>query len=216
MPRTSSKSKVPSAKSENPIAILTGYFQNFQPNRKFYLGILIIGLLLLAVYKKSWIVAATVNGRPIFNLELQQRLNEAYRSQTLNQMVNEKLILDEAQKKGVVVTEEELNNKISELEKNLGGAGVFNSLLSQQGQTRDSVKKQLRLQLLIEKLYIGEATVSAQEVNDYLAQNKDTLKASDSAGQTKEAEDSLKQQKLTQIFGQKFQALKQQANIKIF
>lgn len=189
---------------------------NLLSNKKFYLAILIIGLLLLAFYKKSWFVAATINGVPVFNLELQQRLNGQYRQQTLNQMINEKIIVYEAQKRGMGVSGEELNNKIQELEKNLGGAEIFDSLLAQQGQTRESIRGQLRLQLLIEKLYLNEATVSAGEIDSFIVQNKEQLKASDSAGQAKEAEEALKQQKLTQIFGEKFQVLRQQANIKIF
>ena len=61
-----------------------------------------------------------------------------------------------------------------------------------------------------------EATVSAEEVNQFISSNKNYLKATDSAGQIKEAGDSLKQQKLSQIFSQKFQDLKQKASVKIF
>ncbi len=72
------------------------------------------------------------------------------------------------------------------------------------------------IQLAITKLYDKEATVSAEEVSKFIETNKDQLKATDSAGQEKEAYDNLKQQKLSQIFSQKFQQLKQKANIKIF
>lgn len=191
-------------------------YKDFRSSRKFYIIFLITGLLLLAIFKKSWFVAATVNGSPISNLELQMRLNRDFRSQTLTQMINEKIILDEAAKNNAVVSETDINNKISEVEKSLGGAQILDSMLAQQGQTRASIRQQIKLQLTIEKLYANTATVSAEEVTKFVEQNADQLRATDSAGQQKEAYDNLKNQKLSQIFSQKFQELKTKANIKIF
>lgn len=190
--------------------------ENYRPSKKTYLIILLIGLLLLASYKKGWFVAATVNGSPITNFELLSQMNEQYRKQTLNQMINEKIIFGEAQKKVVTVSEAEVKNKIAELENNVGGTQALDSLLSQQGQNREGLKKQIRIQLVIEKLYDKEATISAAEVNKFIEENKDQLQATESAAQAKEAEDILKQQKLSQIFGEKFQQLKQSAKIVIF
>ncbi|MBI2040146.1 SurA N-terminal domain-containing protein [Candidatus Microgenomates bacterium] len=190
--------------------------QNFKSSKKFYVILLIVGVLLLAMLKKDWFIAALVNGSPITNLELQMKLNQQFRTQTLNQMINEKIILDEAAKNNATPTEAEINNKISELEKSVGGTQVFDSLLSQQGQNRDSIRSQIKVQLSIEKLYLNEATISAQEVEQFLSNNKDQLQATDSAGQIKEVENILKQQKLSQIFNQKFQELRQKAKIQIF
>jgi len=170
----------------------------------------------LVIYKKNWFVAATINGSPITNLELQMRLNREFRSQTLNQLINEKIILNEAVKNNAVVSEAEINKKISEIETNVGGTDALNALLSQQGQTKDSLRQQIKLQLAIEKLYSKDATTSAEEVEKFVESNKAQLRATDSAGQTKEAADLLKQQKLSQIFSQKFQELRQNAQIKIF
>ncbi len=189
---------------------------DYRASKRVYLVILLLGLLLLAYYKKDWFVAAMVNGQPISNLELQQRLNQQYRQQVLNQMVNEKVVTDAAAQKNITVSQSEVNQKISDYEKSVGGPDVLNSLLSQQGQTREGFERQVRLQLLVEKLYGSEATVSAQEVNDFINQNKAQLQASDEAGQTKEATDAIKQQKLSQVFQQKFQALRQAAKIQIF
>ncbi len=192
------------------------YFNDYKSNKKTFLIILLLGLLLLAFYKKSLFIAATVNGTPITNFELISRMNQQFRTQMLDQTVNEKLIATEARKSGVIVTPQEIDQKITQLESNVGGAQMLDTLLQQQGQTRDSLKSQLAIQISIEKLYSKDATVSAQEVEDFIAQNKDQLKASDSASQTEEATDLLKQQKLSQIFNEKFQQLKQSAKIIIF
>ncbi|MCL4366277.1 SurA N-terminal domain-containing protein [Patescibacteria group bacterium] len=190
--------------------------RSYRPSKNVYFVLLIAGILLLAIFKKGWFVSAMVNGQPISNLELQGRLNQQFKDQTLNQMINEKIILDEAAKNNALPSNSEVENKISEIETSVGGAQAFNNLLSQQGQNRENVKKQLTIQLSIEKLYAKDATVSAEEVNQYIETNKDNLRATDSASLQKEAEDTLKQQKLSQVFQQKFQSLRTQAKIQIF
>jgi len=207
---------LPGGRLNNFLNTFVGKLANFKSSKKFYLIALVLGILLLAVYKKSWFVAAIVNGVPIINLELQTKLNQQFRTQTLNQLINEKIIMSEAGKMGAVPKETDINQKIAELETNVGGKDALDSLLSQQGQTRISLTDQVRVQLAITKLYEKEATVSADEVTKFIEQNKDQLKATDSATQEKEAYDAIKNQKLSQIFSQKFQELRQKAKIQIF
>lgn len=209
------KSDHPFSMFNNLLSKLDSY-KNFRSSRNFYIILIIAGVLLLAFYKKNWFIAATVNGSPVTNLELQIRLNEQFRTQTLNQMINEKIILSEAAKNNVTVSSADINQKISEIEGSVGGPQALDNLLSQQGQTRTSVRQQLKLQLTIEKLYANEATISADEVTKFIEQNKDQLRATDSAGQQKEATDAIKNQKLTQIFSKKFQDLKTKAKVQIF
>lgn len=209
------ESNQPFSKVNNLLEKFSNY-KDFRSSKKFYAILVIAGILLLAIYKKNWFIAASVNGSPISNLELQMRLNQQFRSQSLTQMVNEKIILTEAAKNSVVVSETDINNKISEIETSVGGPQSFDAILAQQGLTRQSIRQQIKLQLSIEKLYANEATVSAEEVTKFIEQNKDQLRATDSAGQQKEATDAIKSQKLTQIFSQKFQDLKTKAKIQIF
>lgn len=191
-------------------------WKNFRSSKKFYLVILILGILLLAIYKKSWFIAAMVNGSPVSNLELQMKLNNQFRSQILNQLINEKIIMDEARKANIILQDTEISQKIADIEKNVGGKETLDGLLTQQGQTRNTLKDQVRVQLAITKLYEKEATISAEEIIKFVETNKDQLQATDSAKQADEAENLLKQQKLSQIFNEKFQTLRQSAKITIF
>lgn len=191
-------------------------FKNFKSSKKLYIVILIAGLLLLGFYKKSWFVAAIVNGAPITNLELQMKLNQQFRTQTLNQLINEKIILEEARKANSTPSEPEVDKRISELEAQVGGPQILDTLLTQQGQTRQGLRDQVRLQLAIAKLYDREATVSADEITKFIEQSSSLLQATDSGKQQEEAFNLLKQQKITEIFNQKFQELRQNAKIQIF
>ncbi len=207
---------LPGGKLNNFLNNFSGNLSNLKSSKKFYLVILVLGILLLAVYKKNWFIAATVNGMPISNLDLQSKLNAQFKTQTLTQMINEKIILDEARKVGGIPTKVEIDQKIKDLETQVGGAETLDMLLSQQGQSRSSLIDQIKVQLAISKLYEKEATVSGDEVTKYLTDNKDALKATDSASQEIEATNALKQQKLSQIFSQKFQDLRTKAKIQIF
>lgn len=190
--------------------------KNFRSSKKFYIILVIAGILLLAIFKKGWFVAALVNGSPITNLELQMKLNQQFRTQTLNQVVNEKIIIDEARKNNAMPLQAEIDQKIVELEKNVGGKETLDSLLTQQGQTRTGLVDQIRIQLSITKLYDKEATVSAEEVASFVEQNKSQMTATESAAQEKEAYDTLKNQKLSEIFSQKFQELKTKSKVQTF
>ncbi len=207
---------IPGGKLNNFLNNFPDKIINFKKSKIFYLVVLALGILLLAIFKKSWFIAAMVNGNPITNLELQTKLNQQFKTQTLNQIINEKIIMLEANKNGVFTTEGEVDQKIAELEKNVGGKEVLDNLLSQQGQTRSSLRNQIKTQLIITKLYEKEATVSAEEVAKFIETNKNQLRATDSAALEIEATDSIKNQKLSQIFSQKFQELRQKAKIQIF
>lgn len=195
---------------------LSETFKDFRFGKREFLVLILIGLIGLGLWKKSWFVAATVNGTPISNFELLSNMNKQYRTQMLNQLINERLILDEARKQNTVVSPQEVDVKIAEVIKSVGGEETFQGLLAQQNLTREGLRNQIKLQLTVEKLYANDATISAEEVDQFLAQNSAQLQATDSAKQRVEAENLLKQQKLSQIFNQKFQELRTKAKIQIF
>lgn len=189
---------------------------NILYSRRTYIAILVVGLLLLIYYKKSWFLAATVNNTPITTIELFQRMNQQYREQTVNQLINEKIILHEARKNNISVQPSEIDEKIAEFEKNIGSQESLDLILQQQGMTREMLRDQVKLTLMRDKLYENEATVSAEEVTQFVEANRDQLRATESAAQREEAEQILKQQKIGQIFAEKFQKLRDAANISIF
>ncbi len=203
---------VASSVSMNPLSQLN----RLKGNKFVYLAVIIIVLALLISYKKSWFIAATVNNSPISNFEVLSREDSQFRKQMIDQMINEKLILSEAGKKGIKISAADIDTKILEIEKQVGGASAFDSLLTQQGQTRTGVRDQIKITLSLEKMYANEASVSADEVTKFIEQNKEQMQSSTPAELTKEATDILTSQKLNQVYSQKFQEIKKAANIQIF
>ena len=214
--------KTPRTLEEKPFSLVNNLFdkiyslKNFRSSKKVYLILLIAGLLLLAIYKKNWFVAATVDSMPITNLELQMKLNDQYRAPILDQLITRKIILNEASKNNVIPNPQEVDSKLAELEASVGGKDTFDTILTQQGQTRSGIKERITIQLALTKLYDKEATVSTEEVAKFIKENSAVLQSTDSAKQQQEAYDLLKQQKISEIFNQKFQELRQKAKIVIF
>ncbi|OGE14854.1 hypothetical protein A3F00_03535 [Candidatus Daviesbacteria bacterium RIFCSPHIGHO2_12_FULL_37_11] len=185
-------------------------------NKKGFIFIIIIGLILLGFYKKSWFVAATVNNQPLTTLEVIQRMSAIYKEKTVTQLVNEKILEQEAAKNKILVTQAEVDQKITETENQYGGKESFESLLAQQGLTRSELARQTRFQLIVEKLYEKDATISAEELQKFMDENSSAPEATEPAKFKKLAEDQLKQQKISSIFNEKFQQLKTTAKIQIF
>lgn len=198
--------------------ILSNLASKIPPLPRWGVGAFVVGGLLLAIglWQKEWIVAASVNGKPLTGLELFKRMSRDYRAVALDNLINEKLIFQDAQKRNAIPSDLEVEAKVGELEAQYGGKETFEMLFKQQGQTRDSVQGQVKLQLAMEKMFGNEVAVSAEEVDKYVLENKEFLQATDSAGQKLEAEKTLRDQKLRGIFGTKFNELKNSASIKIY
>lgn len=182
--------------------------------RLFWAIPLILIILAALLWKnRGLIVAATVNNQPIWRLSLEQRLNQRYGSQMLDEMLNEQILSQEAAKRGISVSSKEIDDKISEIEKSLNGKITLSDALAQQGMTIADFRNQVAIQLTIDKLTASSAVVTDQEVTAYIEKNKDTLTATDEAGLKLQARAALMQEKKSQSFQKLFGDLKKNAKV---
>ncbi len=175
-------------------------------------------LVVLAVYlvlNPSLLVVATVNNRPIWRWEFEKRVVSRFGSELTDELVNETLISDEASRRGVKVADTEVEARIKDIEKNLGG-GSLTEALKAQGMTLADLKSQIRLQLMAEKLIADKVQVSDEEVAAFIEQNRAFLTATDEASLALEARNNLRQEKLGTEFRKLFDDLKNKAQIRRF
>ncbi|OGY10997.1 MAG: hypothetical protein A3A58_03705 [Candidatus Blackburnbacteria bacterium RIFCSPLOWO2_01_FULL_41_27] len=198
------------------IQTLPSLVQNKFFSKQVLIGLGVVLLLLLVFNKKHWFVPATVNGLPILSPQVIVRLYSDYRSPAVSELIDERIIMAEAKKNNVLPSREEINARMTELEAQVGGAEALNNLLAQEGTSRTSLERRMSMRLALEKIYSNEATVSAEEIDEFVKTNTAQLTATDSAGQKTEAEKIIKQDKLGAIINQKFAELREKANIKIF
>jgi foldase protein PrsA len=97
-------------------------------------------------------VLATVNGQPITQEELVQRLLSYYGKSSLEAMINRMLVNQEAKRLGVTVTDAEMDARLGLIKNQLGGAEGYSHWLAQSGLTEAQHKEQVRATMLTEKI----------------------------------------------------------------
>ncbi len=199
------------------IAKPLAFFKQLPPVNKKYLmiGLVVIILAALTFYFRNFFVVAVVNGKPITRLSLIKELEKQSGKKTLELLVTQELLYQEAQKQQVTVTTDEVNQEIKKLEDNFVKQGQnLNQLLLAQGMTREGLADQIKLQKLAEKLVEKDVVVSDQEVDDYLKQNAASLPKDTKPEDLKtQVKDELRQQKLSEQIQALLQKLHTSAKI---
>lgn len=183
----------------------------FTFNRKTILtAVTILIVVAILYFLKGLFIAALVNGSPISRLSVVQELEKSNGSSVLDSLVTKELIRQEARKKGINVTRDEINSEISKIEGTIKAQGqTLDEALAAQGWTKKDLEDQIVTQKIVEKLLADKVLVTDQEVDDYVKANKsteprDTIK------------EQLRQQKLFEAYQAWIQGLMAQAKINYF
>src|SRR3989344_1387784 len=164
-------------------------------------AIIIAAIIILAavgyVYKGLF-VAATVNGYPISRLAVVRELEKAAGKNTLDALINKKLVSDEAGKQEIKVSDDEINAEIKRVEDQVKaqGGGTLDAALKAQGMTLDSLKQEIVTQKNLEKLLADKMRVTDEEVQQYIKTNKVDVPNGEDAQLNEQIKNSLIQQKL--------------------
>ena len=179
------------------------------------IAIAVIALVLLAVLFKSIFIAAIVNGEPISRLSVVTALEKQGGKTVLDNLITKKLILQEAKKRNISVTQGDIDSETKKISVGLQAQGsTIDQALAAQGMTRADLNDQLEVQVAINKMVGADVAVSEKEVDDFVAANKAQMAQGMTEAQFRtQATQQLKQQKL-QIKIQDFiKNLQDKANI---
>jgi parvulin-like peptidyl-prolyl isomerase len=165
---------------------------------KVLIGLIVVILIVAAFLFKGLFIAALVNGEPITRITVISELEKQSGKQALTSLVNQALILQEAKKKKITVSQSELDTSLKQIEDSLKAQGQdLNTALAAQGMTMQDLMTQLKLRGLVEKLLADKIGVTDAEISDYITKNKDTLPTNMTETELrKNVEAQLKQQKL--------------------
>jgi peptidyl-prolyl cis-trans isomerase SurA len=101
----------------------------------------------------------------------------------LRRLIQQRLILQEAKREGVVVGGDEIAKRLDEMAQRAGSPETFESLLEEQGLTRDQLKEQIRDQMMIERVIASKVKstimVSPQEVAQEIEAHPELAKTGD-------------------------------------
>src|SRR3989338_8850141 len=133
--------------------------------------------------------------------------------QALSTLITKKLILLEAKKRNLTVSQDELNAEMTTIEGIAQQQGMsLDDLLKQQDLTRPVLLEEIRIQKLLEKM-AGEVIVSEVELQTYWQENQ-TLYPGQTFEQVKnQLTSQLKQQKLSDAVQALISKLQQDSKI---
>lgn len=195
---------------------------NFQKNKNIYVRYSIITLIVIVIgvfafLNKSWFVVAVVNGQPITSVEFYQNLKSQSGKDVLDQMIRNKLIFQEATKKGVNITDKDIDKKLTEIEKQVGGKEQLKSALEVRNISEKDFRVQVKVQLMVEKLLDKEIAVSEKEIDDFIAKNPtDTNVVGKDGPNRTEIKNQLRSQKLNEKYQSWYDNLEKIAKISRF
>jgi len=182
--------------------------------KKITTVIILIAVLAVVLYfafrtLKPGQTIATVNDEIITNQELNQKydqLPDQYKlfitkEAFLDQIINVKLLLQEAKKQEITVSEAEIKSEIESIKEQAPTEEAFEDLLKQQNINLEDLKKQLNEQLMVNKLLnitvISKIEVSESKARDYYDTNEEYFQENDIS--YIEAKEQIKQILLSDI-----------------
>lgn len=188
-------------------------------NKKLIIAILVVLILAMAGYLlKGELIVATVNGKPIFRHTLIAELEKTSGKQALDTLIARTLILQEAKRKNVSISDEEISQEIEKISQQVESQGQsLEQILAFQGLTRKDLEGQIRVQKIAEKLVGASVEVSDEEAAEYFENNKSMFSEGTTFDQVKEEiKNQLKQEKINQEIQAWFDNLKKSAKINYF
>ncbi len=183
--------------------------------KKWKIIVVVLGIIGLLFYFKGKFIVAWVNNKPIFRANYVKELETQAGSQILDTLITKSLIVQEAKKQKIKVTNEEVEKELKIVEELAEQQGLtLEELIEFQGITKNQLVEEIKLQKMIEKIVGKEVQISDDEVNEYIAENGEILPESLSSEELKETvSNQLKQQKLTEKVRGWISKLQQEAKV---
>lgn len=170
--------------------------------------------LALAFYFKSHFIAATVNGSPISRLTVIQELERQGGQTVLNALIADKLIDAEAARKGVVLSDQELDDEIDKIRTSITDlGGSFEESLAERGFTEESLRRNIATQLKIRKLLADVISVTEEEIDSYITDTEIEIPEGNEAELREQIRTELEDKKFSQEAEGYIAGLKAQADI---
>lgn len=115
-------------------------------------------------------IVAVVNGEKITNKEFYQELEKRYGQDLISDMVITKLIEQEARKRGVSVSNDDMQKALQQLQTAFPGQSI-EEIAQGQNMTGDQLREQVRVMALLDKMLAPQVKVTEQDARNFYNQN---------------------------------------------
>jgi len=158
----------------------TQNFTNKLNSKNKKLAVLIIAGIFLIVagvlIGRNTLLAAMVNGKLITRLEVIRALEKTNGEATLEAIITKTLIEQEAQKQGMMPSQDEVNKEIETISKNIKAQGTtLDEALAAQGMSREQLEEEISIQLALRKMTAKDIKYTNKEVDDLISQNTESI-----------------------------------------
>ena len=155
--------------------------RDLTPRTYALLGALVLAAVLLFFFGNNLVqawqsktAAAVVNGEVISKGDLNRRLIQSYGDDTVQKLVDETLVFQEAAKEKVQVTPDEVNAELAQVEASIAPTKLDDALAARK-MDRADLDRQIRLKILIDKMLGSGINPSDKDIQTYFDANKDAL-----------------------------------------
>ncbi|KXK08112.1 MAG: Foldase protein PrsA [Microgenomates bacterium OLB22] len=187
-------------------------------NPAFYLLLVIVGLCALVYSQKHLVLAAMVNGKPIWRYTVIKELEHQGGKFILDEQVTSTLLDAYAKEKKVDVSDKDVKAEYDKIGKQLSENGqTIDQFLSFQGMTKDQLMIQIKRQLMLKKLVAGSVKVTDEDVEQYKKDNKDQLpKDLDAEALDTQVRQQIESEKISAEVQKLLSTLREKADVKYF
>ena len=175
-------------------------------------------LIVIAYLGKGLLIAATVNGEPIFRISIVTELEKNMGDQVMQTLVTRKLIFQEAKQKNIYITDTEIDKEIENTKKLIEDQGMtLENALEVQGSSMEELKDNIRFRLIVERLIAGDINISDDDIKVDFEKNKQFYGEGAEFDNVKDMiKEQLYQQKLQEIYNEWIATLKESGKINYF
>lgn len=179
---------------------------------------IILGLIIGVFVTVKYLIAATVNGRPISRFAVLKQLESQGGAQVLDELITKSLILQEANRQNISISESDIDAEVDKLRELFESQGqTLEQVLTLQGQELKSLTEDIRFRLLIERMLENDLNVTEEEIKNYFEENKDFFAEDAVFNEVRDqVSEQLKEQKLSESFQEFITELRSNASIKKF
>ena len=212
--KTNNKEKEVSTKE---VAVMNNFPTWFSKNKSLAVTIIAVMLAFLVGYfVKNNLIAAMINGKPIWRHKIVKQLETYYGANMLNTTIEQELIKQEVNLKKINVTDAEVAEQIKKIEESMASSGqTLDQALAESGMSRKDLEDNYKLNIMVEKLLAERVTVTEEDVQKYIDENKDSFPEGTDLEQVKTlVTEQLKQEKMSTQYQSMIDELKAKADIK--
>jgi len=116
-------------------------------------------------------IVAKVNGTPITQRQLVEKLRYGPGPKVLLRMIDERLITAEAARRGIRPTPQQVELKLSQAASRFGSEKDLKDMLRERGHSLAELKDRLRLDAMLDRIATEQTTVEDSQIEQYYQEN---------------------------------------------